>query len=277
MSQIVYDQSFEDYQKAEGINGSILNVVADSSLAHAKAVMDGLVESDSDALSFGRAFHALLLEGRQDFVIHPEVYPTDDKKTPFKKWSWNANYCKEWEAQQTKEVMSHAESDHIVSMVKSLRANSELEEFLKGGKCEVSLYSDKNGIKVKGRLDLLTVHGPIIDFKSTTNARPEKFVRQAYDAGYFLKAAFYLDLLALCGNRRKDFWFVAIEKAYPYSHSIIKLSDCPISFIEMGRRKYREALSKLLYAIQTNQWPDYGSIDGELAASPWMLKELEQS
>lgn len=271
---------FDVYADHEGTNASELILLDKTSLAHVKHKRDGGKEKESGCRDFGRAFHSMLLEDKQDFVIHPIVYPATPKKkgdpVEMKDWNWNATYCKEWAAGQEREILSHAESDALVAMVKSVRENEELADAIKGARNEVSIFAEKNGWKYKGRIDTLTVPGgPIIDFKSTTNAKPEKFVRQAYDNGYFLQSAFYLDLCAMCDDRRDEFWFVAIEKTAPYAHSIVKLKDGPVSFIGMGRAKYLCALSALKQAVKDNEWPSYRSIEAELVASPWMAKEME--
>lgn len=275
--EIVYGMSFEDYKKAPGINGSLLKIVDKSSMVHVKAAMDGKVDS-TDEQDFGKAFHALLLENRQDFVIHPDAYPgkkKEDGTDP--NWNWNANFCKEWAKGQELPILSHAEGDDLLGMVQSLRSNDRFSAHLNDSKCEVSLFAEMGGVKVKARIDILPSHGPVIDPKSTGNAEPVKFMRLAYDLDYFMKAAFYLDVLNLCGDKREEFWLVAIEREYPYAHSILAFKDVPISFIEMGRIRYRNALAKLTNAIKTNKWPSYGVTEAELVASPWMLKELELS
>lgn len=279
---IAMNIAFDAYAAHEGINQTELNMVDRMSLAHVKHKRDGAPEKESDERDFGRAFHSMLLEDKQDFVIHPLVYPSSDKPVKasqpvMKPWNWNANYCKNWREEQALDVLSHAESDALMGMVASVRDNEELNAVIKNARNEVSIFAEKNGTKMKARIDTLPVSGPIIDFKSTTNANPQKFVRQALDSGYFLQAAFYLDLLALADDRRSEFWFVAIEKTAPYAHSIIKLKDGPVSFIGMGRARYRCALSKLKQAIKDDKWPSYASIDAELVAPVWALKEMEES
>ena len=266
---------FDVYADHEGTNSSELVLIDKTSLAHAKHKRDGGKEKESDSRDFGKCFHSLLLEDRQDFVIHPLVYPVEKTKKP-KPWNWNSNWCKDWASKQEKEVMSHDDADSLVEMVKSVRSNEELSEVLPDSQTEVSIFAEKNGWKYKGRIDTLTAPGgPIIDFKSTTNARPDKFVRQAFDNGYFMQAAYYLDLCAMCDDRRHEFWFVAIEKMAPFACSIIKLKDGPISFIGMGRARYLTALSALKEAVKSGKWPAYRSIEAELAATPWMIKEIE--
>jgi hypothetical protein len=273
---------FDIYADHEGTNATELIIVDTKSLAHAKHRRDGGPEKESDCRDFGRAFHGMLLEDRQDFVVHPLVYPATPKKkgdpVEMKPWTWTANYCKDWAKAQEKEVLSHAESDALMGMIAGLRKNEELSDAIKGARNEVSIFAEKNGWKYKGRIDTLTASGgPLIDFKSTTNARPDKFVRQAYDAGWFLQTAFYLDLCKMCGDRRDEVWLVAVEKTAPYAHSIIKLKDGPVSFIGLGRARYLCALSSLKQAVKTNCWPSYKSIEAELVAPAWALKELEQA
>jgi exodeoxyribonuclease VIII len=281
MSEIIRNQPIADYFKAEGVSSTQMKIVKRASLAHLLAYLQGKGSKESDALDFGRAFHAMLLEGKQEFVIHPLVYPITDPTPAEKKagkkerpWNWTSNWCKDWASGYEIPVLSHDESDDLMGMVESVKANPDLASLFPA-ESELSIFAEIKGCKVKARLDTLPTSGPILDFKSTTNAEPSKFVRQAWDNAYFLQAALYLDVLALCGDKRREFWFVAIEKTYPYASSILKLTDGPVSFIEMGRRQYRDALSKIAEAKATNKWPAYGSFDGEMAASPYMLKELE--
>ena len=276
-----FNIDFESYANHEGANATELIIVDTKSLAHAKYKRDGGKEKESDCRDFGRAFHGMLLEDRQDFVVHPLVYPATPKKKgdpeEMKDWNWNANYCKDWAKSQDKEILSHTESDALMGMIAGLRSNPELAEAIKGARNEVSIFAEKNGWKYKGRIDTLTPRGgPVIDFKSAVSARPDKFVRQAYDNGIFLQAAFYLDLLKMCGDPRDEFWLVAVEKNPPYAHSIVKLKDGPVSFIGMGRARYLCALSALKQAVKTSSWPSYKSVEAELVASTYMLKELEQ-
>lgn len=277
MTDIVYDLPFEDYAKEPGISASVLKVIDKSSLAHAKLQIDGKGK-ESDALDFGKAFHAMLLEDKQEFVVHPLVYPSEVKKEVIEKpWNWTANYCKDWAAHQDKDILSHQESDDLMAMIQEIKANETLSELFKGARNEVSVFVEKNGIKFKARIDTLPLVGPILDFKSTTNAKPEKFVRFAYDNGYFLQAAFYIDVLKLADDDRNEFWFTAIEKTAPYAHSIVKMRSDVISFMEMGRIRYKRALTQLLDAKDSGKWPSYAPVDAEIVASPWMIKELEAS
>lgn len=275
MNEIVYDIPFEDYKAAPGINSGILNKAANFSMKHVKAMLDGKLKDDSDSKSFGRAFHSWILEDKQDFVIHPLQYPS--AKGEMKDWTMASKWCQEWASSQSKEVFSHDEADSLLGMVESVRSNPEIVSIMDGAKSEVSLFVMKNGIQFKARIDTLPKSGPIIDFKSAVSAKPEKFVRQAFDNGYFLQAAFYLDLLAELGDKRQEFWFVPVEKTYPYATSIIKVRDGLFSFKELGRRRYRDALAKIMACVKSGIWPSYDATEPEMVATAWMNKELEEA
>lgn len=281
---IICDLPFDEYAAAPCINAGLLKKIDKTSLMHAKAMIDGKIIRDSDALDFGKSFHAMLLEGKQEFVIHPLTYPGDPIGKPKfpgqkidKPWNWTANYCKDWAKEQAKDILSHGESDDLMAMIESVRSDEMLASYMKDAKTEVSIFAEQNGVKFKARIDTLPLTGAIIDFKSTTNARPEKFTRTIYDNGYFLQAAFYLDILNLCGDKRKDFWFVGIEKTYPYAHCTVSLFDEFSSFISAGRKRYKAALRLLLEAQKTNQWPAYGLIHGEEHATSWMKLEIDRA
>ncbi len=130
---IIENMLFEDYQKAEGLNASVLKLVDDLSMKHVKAALDGHRKIESDALAFGTCFHSLLLEGREDFVEKPATYPAPASHAKVKKkeieegsplkWNANAAYCKEWEEKQTLTILSSREISNLHGMCEVLRSD----------------------------------------------------------------------------------------------------------------------------------------------------------
>jgi len=272
---------YDEYAKRPGVNGSLLKIVDSKSLKHAKAYIDGIGDEESDALETGTSFHALLLEGRSDYVIHPATYPHRGDKSrgiaPGDPAPWNstAAHCKEWIAEQGgKSIYSKAEADDIEAMVES--AKSALGISFEGER-ELSIFAERDGLPVKARLDFLPSDpsAPIIDFKSCLDANPQKFLKQAIDKGYHLSCAWHMDVARLAGIERKEFWLVGIEKKAPFVTCILKFKDVPLSFLRVGRRRARAAFQKLKIAHENNEWPGYGNQFAEDHAMPWMMPELE--
>lgn len=275
--EIARNLPFEEYKARPGINGSLLKIVDEFSLKRVKAEIDGKLESESDAMDFGTCFHSLLLEGRVDYVIHPETYPSP--KEGEKKWIWSANFCKEWAKEQgDKIILSKAEALSIEAMVEAVSDVPELREHLNGDR-ELSVFGERDGMPVKCRLDLLTKAdtGPVIDFKKTRSAEPGKFLKQALEKRYTMQAAWGLDVLRLAGVKRTAFWLVGIEDKAPFDVSILKLNDRGCSFLRAGRVLCRQAFKKLKNAYAENHWPSYGAHDAEDYAKPWMMQELEKT
>jgi hypothetical protein len=288
MVRIVYDMPFEEYAEAPGINASLLKMVHSLSLKHVKAVMDGERKHESDAMDFGKCFHSLLLENREDFVERPDTYPAPPDHAKVKsgeiasgdhlKWNANAGYCKIWENSQGKIILTSSECAEIRGMVSALRGDTEIAGLLRG-KTEVSVFAEKDGVPVKCRIDLLTSeeYQPVIDFKSTRSAQPESFLVDSFNRGYHIQAAWNLDVLRWAGIPRKSFWFVPVEGDAPFAHSVLKFNDEAGSFLRYGRTLCRSAFAKIGKAMKTGEWPSYGSHDAELHAKPWMLPMIDQT
>lgn len=274
-SRIVPDMPFAEYQAAPGINASALKIVHQQSLAHAKAYIDGAYQKESDALDFGKAFHSLALEGREDFVCRPTTYvhPKDGEKP----WNANATVCKEWSASQGDALVFCAED------CKALRSMAEKVEpyltFSQGGQSELSVFAEREGLAIKCRVDFLPAgeDQPVIDLKTCRNANPEQFMRDALRMGYHLQAAFTLDALAKVGIRRKEFHFIAIEDAAPFAVCVLRFKDAELSALRMGRARYRAAFARIAEAQRTGQWSDYGACDAEEHIPAWYKQELDQT
>lgn len=279
--ELIPNLPYEEYARRPGINASLLKVVDGESMAHAKATLDGKREKESDALDFGKCFHSLLLEGRVDYVVQPDTYPAPGKKKNdpdvIKPWNNNANFCSDWvKAQGDKIVLTKVEAENLEAMVAKVRDHRDLKPFL-NGRCELSIFGQRDGLPIKCRTDLLPDKHVVIDFKKARSANPKKFIKQALEKGYDIQAAWTLDVLRSVGDVREEFWFVAIEEDFPHAIFIAKFADESLSFLRAGRIKARAAFQRLKNAYAHDDWPDYGSAPAEHHASPWMLKELEQT
>jgi hypothetical protein len=277
---LVPNLTYDEYAAREGVSASILKLVALESLATVKATLDGRISRESDALDFGKAWHALLLEGKTQYVVQPATYESATVKKgedPIKPWNNNSKTCKAWYAAQTVPILTEKDIVDLHGMVAAVRRNEELAPYL-NGQSELSAFASFSaGQKLKARFDLLPddASGPVIDFKKACSANPSKFVKQIFDLKYYIQAAVYLDVLKLLGKPRKQFWFVAVEDFAPYNLYISKLIDQPISFIELGRREYRGAYRTLESARSTNYWPSYGSSEAEAHVTSWMQQAIE--
>ena len=274
-SQLIDSMPFADYQAAPGINASVLKIVHQHSLVHARAYLDGTFQKESAALDFGKAFHSLALEGLREFVVRPEVYihPKDGPKP----WHASAGPCKEWAAEHESELIVSAEQEKALdamheAVIPHLPANFP-------SRCEVSVFAERDGLPIKARIDCLTLDddAPVIDLKTCRNAHPEQFMREALRLGYHLQAAFTLDILRKVGINRNEFRFVAVESEPPHAVCVLRFKDEPLSALRMGRARYRAAFGWIAEATKTGVWSDYGTRDAEEFIPAWYKAELEQT
>lgn len=271
MNEIIKGMSYQSYaSRVEYINSGKLKAVCSEPLSKVKAMIDGRLEFESEAMAFGTHFHSMVLEGVENFVVQPKEYIFG------KPWHNGASFCKEWVAKQTKPIVTEAQVENLRGMCASIRSHPELKGLL-CGQCELSIFVDKKGPKLKARIDLLPDRpgAPVIDFKKARSAKPEAFTRQLFDLQYGLSAALYLDVLSAVDIHRDEFWFVAVEEFPPYDIGICKLYDRPVSVVEYGRHQYRSAYRKLMQAMQTNSWPSYKSYEPEEFLTPWQMQAME--
>lgn len=284
--EVVPDLPYEDYAARPHVSSSILKLVLTESLLTVRAALDGKAEKESEALDFGKAFHSLI-EGKKDYAVQPETYPAPAHHQLVKRgeieegaplaWNNTAKYCSDWHKAQSAPVMSARESESLEGMAAAVRSNHILKPYLKG-RSELSAFVDCNNRLLKCRFDRLPddPEGPIIDFKKTHCASPEKFVKQIWDYKYYVSGALYLDISKMIGQPRDRIWYVAVEDKFPHNIFIAELKDEDVSFIDLGRKEYRFAYQKLSNAIAENRWPSYGRAPAENHITAWMQKAIDE-
>ena len=274
-ARIVPDLPFAEYAATPGINASALKIVHQFSLAHARAHLDGTFAKESRALDIGRAFHALALEGRQDFVVRPSTY--EHPKEGARPWNSNASVCKEWlAANDGALVLTESDAQDLTGMMHAV--SPHLTPYAKP-RCELSVFAEREGLPVKVRVDCLPdgADEPVIDLKTCRNAHPEKFMRDALALGYHLQAAWTLDVLRKAGIRRREFRLIAVEVSPPYATCILRFVDTELSALRMGRARANAAFQRIVTAQRTGLWDGYGIHEAEEFIPAWYKAELEQT
>lgn len=92
-----------------------------------------------------------------------------------------------------------------------------VSQWLSEGRKEWSIYwRDASGAGWKARPDCFT--GEIVlDLKTTSDCRPDAFIRTRERFGYDLQAAHYIDAVARLTGNRPRFAFLAVELNAPYA------------------------------------------------------------
>lgn len=143
------------------------------------------------------------------------------------------------------------------------------------GQAEVSLYSDDpSGVQLRGRVDWLTTD-EIDDYKTSSTANPEELQRKFFSLGYFMQAAWYMDLaIALGISENPRFRFIVQEKEPPYIVTVVEYDH---EAIQEGRRLNGLAIDLYKRCIDENHWPAYTDETITLSLPYWALKARDQA
>lgn len=219
---------------------------------------------DSDALRFGALVHIAILEPDRltEYVaLDAEKIGVKADGSPAANPTMTAAWKKavaEAEAGGQK-VVAQTDLDRAQAMAAAALAHPTARRlFDLATDREMSAYADHpTGARVRCRFDLA---GPVIsDIKSARNADPNVFGRTAYDLGYHISAANYLDIAAACGMDPAGYAFINIEKeptpGGEHRVSVTTLSD---RAVDLGRRLMSEACARWLALGKRIDLPSYG-------------------
>lgn len=232
--------SYDKYAAWPGERKTYLWHLLNHSVEHYEAKMEEPAESTS-AMEFGKMFHSYLLTPdlfKEEFMILEGNLPRKGSK---------ARKTLEDEAGD-RSLVSPDDFQAARLMAAQVVAHPYARKFFKDdrGEAEVSiLWEDPDtGIFCQGRLDLYIPGAEVfLDVKTTRNAHPEVFGKDAAKFGYFMQAAFYYDgLKILTGTAPYRPVFIAVEKTNPFAVSAHEIDP---DELEYGRLQYQTALYRL--------------------------------
>jgi hypothetical protein len=255
------DISNEDYHnKIEGVSNSWLQKFK---YCPANAILQQ--NSEADHFVFGRAFHALVLEGpvvfNNEFAVSPDP-PCPADRNP-KGWRNTTDYkaaIAKFKAQNIgKALISLEDYKHLKGMDSAVKKHPLSKEVLKDGIPEQTVIwiDEDTGLRCKCRPDWIPTgdNNALADLKSAKGAAYHAFKRSMWDYGYDRQAAFYLDgYNAATGSEFDAFVFPVVEKKPPY------LTGCyPVGEESMtrGRVEYKKLLGQVKECMETGYWPPY--------------------
>jgi len=214
-----------------------------------------VVDKDTDALMFGRAVHAYLLDRPQwerEFFVIPE------------KLNMRTNAGKEamanFEAQNVGRQIVHPEDFQLIKdMFDAAMSNPAVFSMLVGGTAESTVIwqDEETGIWCKTKPDMIPAgeSGVVLDYKTTRNAAEHPFQTSIVSYGYDRQAAMCLHGLKQATGKEYDlFGFVAQEPEVPYRTELYVLDD---QFVRRGFGEYKRLLRIESHCREQNYWPNY--------------------
>ena len=146
------------------------------------------------------------------------------------------------------------------------------------GKPEQALFrQDEQGVWLRSMLDWLPASGDgrmvVPDYKTCVSAAPEKFRKSFADYGYFMQAAWYLDMVTgLELAEDAAFVFVAQEKSAPY---LVSVFEPDAESLRIGREANRRAIDIYATCQSDGVWPGYSPEVELISLPPWFVRQLE--
>lgn len=172
--------------------------------------------------------------------------------------------------------VKQAVADEVNAMVEAVLAHPLARSlFEQSGLPEVSLFGrdPDSGVNMRCRFDYLpdfTVDEPCaVDLKTARDASPEGFAKAVAEHRYDIQEEFYLLLYAIVtGDFTMPMRFVVVEKEPPYLVGVYPLAQ---EFLEMGRKKVREALDLYAACTTADVWPGYPLNPDPLQPPTWLM------
>jgi hypothetical protein len=197
------------------------------------------VQPDTEALAFGRAFHAALVE--------PEAFAAQWVKMPRIDGHPNSNAYKaekaDWlSANVGRNVMSDEVAATIDYMVTAVREHPEFAK-LAGFDAEIMgiTHCNETGLQTKCKVDLFS--NVIVDFKTTSSGlSPSETLNDIVKWRYHVSAAFYQDIIYALTGERLPFLVVPVTKKLPFECEFYQLSS---EVLEEGRKLYKAGLRRI--------------------------------
>lgn len=221
---------------------------------------------DSDAKQRGRVAHFAVFEPER-LAREVVVYP--DRKQGK---AWEA-----FEAKHTgKEIISSRMWDAAKAIGDRARNHPMAAKYLASGRSELTarwIYKSPHienltpwEMECKGRLDFVADAGAIVDLKSSKDASPTGFGREAARYEYFAQLAYYRDGYETMTGIRLPVIIVAVEAVAPYVVQVYRVEE---DLLELGRERYESLLAHLRVCRESNNWPGYAGAEMRLELPRW--------
>lgn len=208
-------------------------------------------DEQTDATRIGTALHALALEPdafEARYAIRPEGGPRA-----------NSNAYKDWAAEHIaagREILTADEGARIQAMRAALPPAAR--KLLRQGRPEVTgLWRHDCGVLLRTRPDWLRGDGIVVDVKTTMDARPARWERQARQLGYHVSGALCLDLLAELTGERHEYVYLVVAKDPPH---VAYLAPLTAEDAAAGREIYRRALDQWAACEAADRWDAWGEV-----------------
>ena len=211
-----------------------------------------------DAFDVGTIAHELILRGGDKRIRVIDAYD----------WRGKASQDAKKAAHAEGLVPVHRgdllEASRIAAAV---RRHSLAAAILSEGDPEVSFYwiDEATGLTLRGRVDWLRDNA-IVDVKTTKDASPAAFAKDAANYRYDMQADHYTEGVEALTGKRLPFLFLCVENTAPYLVAVYQLDDAAM---DRGARANAEARRLYAECESSNTWPAYSPEIETLSLPRW--------
>lgn len=247
------DETYHNRSKSGEVISSHMLSSFRWSPAKYKLKVDGLLpQPPSEALEFGRAAHCLILEGEDKFH---SIYTVDDGPINPKTGEVYGKQTKafaQWRQEQVGEVITVKDFGTILGMATAIKQHPVAGKLLADIVPEGVVRTEYHGALCQIKMDGYSEKFGIIDLKTTNDIGGFFYdiSRPGYD--YHYQAGFYRAVLQSASKIKAHFWFVAVEKTFPFTVGVWHVNpDVLNQAEELNQRK----ISELISCRESDNWP----------------------
>lgn len=236
--------------------------------------------------AFGSLFHTAVLEENlihDEFLVLPEAAPPYPSATQWKAANPSADTVKAikfWkaieESKGSRQIIDRVQYEEVMRMKESLFKHPAARMLIEmEGIVEQAVFFEEptTGALCKIKPDKrVPQHGIVIDLKSTQDASREGFGKSSYNHRYYVQDPFYVDGLNFAkaeGVEWKEFFFVAVEKTWPWKVAVYQLHD---HARRLGREEYQHNCRTYVAARESGIWEAYGDTVELLDIPAWAYR-----
>lgn len=243
----------------EAVSNSTLNIFREWRPTYHGVYVLGTMErkKTTAAMILGSAVHCLALE-RKSFNDRFAVAPECDKRTTVGKERWGA-----FVAESAGKTVLPSDGEYgfhkAAAMAEALRGNREFRYLLDKALTVEQPYrwrwglGDGDTVLCRGKPDIVTTTGVIVDIKTTSDVTTDSWVRDAWKYGYHRQAAFYRNGLFAIDGEFRQFAHVAVGSYEPYPVVVYCLDE---QSIDLGSDEVQADLTALRDCRISGDWRD---------------------
>lgn len=246
----------DEYHRRQEVSASMLKSMAKSwRWFEAEYITRSMPRKETTAMALGTAIHAAVLEP-EEFLRNYVVTPPEasDRRTKAHK-EWRASI------EGDPQILSSGEYDTIRQSWYAVRSHPIVSRLLESTDRRIVdpeqsiIFDDLTGVPCRIRPDLV-VPPFIVDIKTTQDAMPGAFAKQAANLHYDLQAAHYTEgMYHVDDSVEWQFLFVAVETSPPFRCRVIDIEEND----RMAAVTHRlDLLSEYSLRRQSDDWADEG-------------------